>query len=62
MLIDVTPDGYVLIHRCDYPHRDRSHMGDGDILARIPPDAYKDIADAKEIIEWLNRMEVRDGE
>jgi hypothetical protein len=28
-------------------------MGDGDIIARILPEATKDIADAQEIVVWL---------
>lgn len=60
-MITISQDGFVYIHRCDYPFRlassgaDRGHdMGDGDIVAHINPYAFKDIADAREIAEWIN--------
>jgi hypothetical protein len=61
-MIAMIRNGMVVIHRCDYLRRDGAkdedaarRMGDGDIVLRINPEAYKDIADAREIIEWIRK-------
>lgn len=61
-MLDVRDDGLVIIRRCDYLYRggnrDREaerRMGDGDILAQIPPSAWKDIRDAREICDYIRR-------
>lgn len=65
-MISIDNEGYIYISRCDYLYRDgkcnkkdEKRMGDGDIvIGRINPEAYKDIKDAKEIIEYIrNKLE-----
>jgi hypothetical protein len=60
-MIKMLGDGMVVIHRGDYLRRDgmkdvgaARRMGDGDIVLRINPEAHRDIADAREIIDWIN--------
>lgn len=50
---------FLLIHRCSYLYRDGEldeeaykEMGDGDIVARIQPDAWKDIRDVHKILQY----------
>jgi hypothetical protein len=59
--INIDDEGYIYISRCDYLYRDgecnkkdERRMGDGCIIGRINPEAYKDIRDAKEIVNWID--------
>jgi hypothetical protein len=60
-MLTVQDDGLIIIRRADYLHRCGSReqhgfrlMTDGDILAQIQPEAYRDINDAKEIADWIS--------
>jgi hypothetical protein len=59
-MIEVDDEGYVYLRRADYLWRDgkpdkteERELGDGDIVARIHPDAYNDIAHAKIIAAYI---------
>jgi hypothetical protein len=54
-------NGYFVIRRSNYLYRDglkdveaELRIGDGDIVARIDPAAWKDIEAAREIFDWVN--------
>lgn len=56
-MITIREDGLVLIHRATFKAISKDEkMSDGDIIAKIRPDAYKDIEDARMIVDFINML------